>query len=56
MTTALNEKVVLEPNGLLKACSWCLSRERLDELNRDYVVSHALCTACTARLVAQQHT
>ena len=49
MTTALDDKVVLERNGDLKACTWCLSRARLDELNRDYVVSHSLCNACAVR-------
>jgi hypothetical protein len=50
MTTALDDLVVVEPSGLIKACAWCVSRARLEELGRTYAVSHALCTSCAMRL------
>jgi hypothetical protein len=50
MTTALDHNVAIDPSGVLKACAWCLSRERLAELAQNYTVSHSLCTTCAAKL------
>jgi hypothetical protein len=53
MTTHLHDVVVVDPDGLARACSYCLSRERLRELSRQHLVSHAICASCLARLNAQ---
>jgi len=52
MTTAINTTVIVGADGLTLVCSWCVPRARLVELSRQYDVSHGLCTACAAKLVA----
>lgn len=55
MTTALNPSAVIEPSGLVRACSWCVTRARMAELDRLYArnVSHGVCPDCQALLNAE---
>ncbi len=53
MTTLLNDRVVVEPNGLVRACAWCLTPERLAELSVTHTVTHSLCTACSLRMESE---
>lgn len=55
MTTLLNPAVAVEASGLVLACSWCVPRPRLLELNRQYpgTVSHSLCPSCATRLESE---
>lgn len=53
MTTAIDETVIVDTSGLTKVCAWCVPRERLEELSRNYHVSHGLCTACAARMLRE---
>lgn len=56
MTTGHDDKVRVEPSGILKVCAWCVPRARLDELKRLYTVSHGLCNACAVRLESEAGT
>jgi len=55
MTTQLHAAAVVDANGLVKACSWCCTREQLQALMRLYPgrVSHGLCPTCEARLLQE---
>ena len=50
MTTADNTAVVVEANGFIRVCAWCLSAKRLAELTQQYRCTHSLCPDCTLRL------
>jgi hypothetical protein len=52
MTTATNTTVIVGADGLIKVCSWCTPRAKLEELSRLYDVTHGICNICSAKLEA----
>jgi hypothetical protein len=46
MTTATNDLVVIEANGLIRVCCWCLSTARLAELHRLHRCTDGICQPC----------
>ena len=50
MTTATNPAIVIEPNGLVRCCAWCLPSRTLAELHRAYRCTDGLCAPCRQRL------
>jgi len=50
MTTALSPAIVIEADGAVHCCAWCLSTERLAELHRTHRCSDGVCVPCLAKL------
>jgi hypothetical protein len=50
MTTATNDDVVVEANGLVRVCAWCVPMVRLMEIHRAHRCTDGLCPDCTLRL------
>jgi hypothetical protein len=46
MTTAINDDVIVQPNGLVRCCAWCLPLIRLAELHKQYRCSDGICPDC----------
>jgi hypothetical protein len=53
MTTASAPAVVVEANGLLYCCAWCLSAIVLRELHRQHHCSDGICPSCQATLAVE---
>ena len=51
MTTATNDRVVVEANGLTRVCAWCTPKPRLEQLHREYRCTDGLCQPCTAKML-----
>jgi DNA-directed RNA polymerase subunit RPC12/RpoP len=50
MTTGTNDTVVVEANGLVYLCSWCVPLIRSMEIHRLHKTSDGLCPDCSLRL------
>jgi hypothetical protein len=50
MTTATNDDIVVEANGLVRVCAWCVPMVRLMEIHRAHRCTDGLCPDCTLRL------
>lgn len=54
MTTKDNDRVVVEANGTIRVCAWCVPTIRLAELHRLHRrCTDGLCPACTERLAQE---
>lgn len=57
MTTRLHDVIEVDAHGLLKICSWCVSRERRLELRQlGFQISDGICPACQAKFEAPVDT
>lgn len=50
MTTALNDRVVVGADNLVRVCAWCVAPVRLAEIHRAHRCSDGVCPACLVRL------
>lgn len=50
MTTRQNDRVVVEPSGIVRVCSWCLPKSRRMELQRLHRCSDGVCPPCLVEL------
>jgi len=50
MTTAINDVIVIEANGQVRVCAWCVPLVRLMEIHKAHRCSDGLCPACQAKL------
>lgn len=53
MTTADNDVVVVEANGLVRVCAFCTPRLRLIEIHRTHRCTDGICPQCFAALNAE---
>lgn len=53
MTTAQNDRVVVEATGLVRLCSYCVPRARRLDLHRAHRVTDSICSACASVLHAE---
>jgi hypothetical protein len=50
MTTATNDVIVVERDGLVHLCAWCVPLIRSQAIHRAHRTSDGLCPDCTLRL------
>lgn len=53
MTTATNDRVVVEANGLVRICAYCVPRARRRELHYAHRVTDSICTSCQSTQFAE---
>jgi hypothetical protein len=53
MTTQADDRVVVEPTGLVRVCAWCCPPARLAELHLLYRCTDGLCSVCATRLLGK---
>lgn len=53
MTTKDAPQIIVQPNGLVIVCAYCVARAELARIQQQYPaqVSHSICEACVEALV-----